>query len=808
MGRLLAAFAFVWVLSGCNGTSGANGDDPFGSADGDDSTTSPVVALSLEIGDADCNTVNQASFNIGDTACITATITEDGTVLAGEIVSFTSGIGTLSVSDKLTNSNGEAIVYLDSDSAIAGASTITATYDSTSSQANIEFLIADTDTVFLPTLSLTLSDSAGNQVSRITADETGTLSASLVNIDDTPITDAIVSFQVSRGSVSIDDALTTNDGLANSQLLPTDNDLGAGTATASYVYNEQTLTATLNYEIQSSAVTDEVIQIGTFDNGEFVAGLLGIDGYTTDEDVVIAAGATLGVNVALVNSEGETYATSIPVTFSSVCVANETADIDETVFTASGQARSTFQDNSCAGNTGFDDEISATVTINSSTLSVSRSIEILPETAGSIAFIDASPSSIVISGTGGQDASSVSRVTFQVNSALGNPLAQQEVAFNLNSNIGGLALSPATALTNSEGQVSTFVTAGSVPTAVRVTAVTEIDDTSIQSQSDLLSVNTGLPDQNSISLSPSSLNPEAHNINGNELTITASAADAFNNPVPDGTTLNFTTEGGLIEPSCTTESGSCSVTWTSAEPRVADHRITVMVTAVGHETLIDANGNNLYDDADGGAITGSTGNGISILLPDTTGFIDYPEAWRDDNEDGSYDATEPFFDYDSSGSFTAANGLFDGPQCDATSCGNSALHVRRAMVVIMSSSSALLTFNSSTGELANNTNPPGLTPVLSIPRGSNALLSLAYSDTANQPLAEDTEISITSSEGGISGSLEATVPSTNAAGNRQLTFVLTNLLDESEASTSAIVSALVTSPSGVTTSLDMVVTLQ
>ena len=201
MGRLLAAFAFVWVLSGCNGTSGANGDDPFGSSD-DDSTTSPVVALSLEIGDANCNTVNQASFDIGDTACITATITEDGAALAGEIVSFTSGIGTFSVSDKLTDSNGEAIVYLDSDSAIAGASTITATYDSTSSEANIEFLIADTDTVFLPTLLLTLSDSAGNQVSRITADETGTLSASLINIDDTPITDAIVSFQVSRGSVS------------------------------------------------------------------------------------------------------------------------------------------------------------------------------------------------------------------------------------------------------------------------------------------------------------------------------------------------------------------------------------------------------------------------------------------------------------------------------------------------------------------------------------------------------------------------------------------------------------------------------
>ena len=64
--------------------------------------------------------------------------------------------------------------------------------------------------------------------------------------------------------------------------------------------------------------------------------------------------------------------------------------------------------------------------------------------------------------------------------------------------MGGISLSRASGFTNSQGLITTQVSAGTVPTPVRVTASAEMDFNGqaikIQSQSDLLSINTGLPD--------------------------------------------------------------------------------------------------------------------------------------------------------------------------------------------------------------------------------------------------------------------------------------------------------------------------
>jgi hypothetical protein len=76
----------------------------------------------------------------------------------------------------------------------------------------------------------------------------------------------------------------------------------------------------------------------------------------------------------------------------------------------------------------------------------------------------------VLQGTGGQNSQTVSTLVFQVNGVLGNPLAQQNVTFSLNTQTGGLSLSPASGITNSQGQVSARVTSSNVPTSVRVTA--------------------------------------------------------------------------------------------------------------------------------------------------------------------------------------------------------------------------------------------------------------------------------------------------------------------------------------------------
>jgi hypothetical protein len=78
----------------------------------------------------------------------------------------------------------------------------------------------------------------------------------------------------------------------------------------------------------------------------------------------------------------------------------------------------------------------------------------------------------------------------------------------------------------------------------------------VLTQSDFLAVYTELPDQNSFTLSASRLNSEAYNISGQTVSLVARLADTFNNPVPDGSSISFTTEGGVIAPVVQQQMGS------------------------------------------------------------------------------------------------------------------------------------------------------------------------------------------------------------------------------------------------------------
>jgi hypothetical protein len=498
------------------------------------------------------------------------------------------------------------------------------------------------------------------------------------------------------------------------------------------------------------------VRFGYFDGATFVEGIIGFVSATATDEVTISSGVTLGILVGLADQNDQPITTSTPVTFTSRCVQNLEAIIDVQVNTINGVANATYEDLSCAGGTGNKDTITATINVNSTSITISREVTLAPESVGAIEFITTTPENIVLQGTGGQGSQSVSTVTFQVK---GNALAQQTVDFSLNTTTGGLTLSPATGITNSQGQVSVKVTAGNVPTAVRITTEVAVSATqSIQTQSDLLSVNTGLPDQNSMTLSASNLNPEAFNVDNVEVNILASMADTFNNPVPDGTAIAFTPEGGRIQPSCNTFNGACSVTWTSSNPSVSDHRVTILATAIGHETLVDSNGNNQYDDADGPAITTNDGSGFDVTLPSTSGFVDLSEAWRDDNENRVKDANEIFLDFDSSGSFNPQNGLFDGPQCTDSSCGLTSTHVRRAQILITSSSAALISVSNNGIEIASNQSAGTGDSLLDIVRGESAQFEYSYSDTAIQPIASSSEIAISTTFGLAAGSIEDTMP--------------------------------------------------
>ncbi len=308
--------------------------------------------------------------------------------------------------------------------------------------------------------------------------------------------------------------------------------------------------------------------------------------------------------------------------------------------------------------------------------------------AGSIEFINAAPTFMSMKGTGGQGYGETSQVTFKVVDITGAPIEGATINFTVSTTVGGLSLSPASASTNASGLVTTTVQAGTISTPVRVGAsVTLSDGELIYVQSDLLTVTTGIPDQNSFSLSMDKFAPEGWNYDGQEVVVTARLGDRFNNPVPDGTVVNFTTEGGSIESSCTTTDSSCTVTWTSQNPRPDDHRSTVLAYAIGHETFYDFNANGVFDNGDE--------------------FDDLGEAFRDDDETGTYNPgsgngfsqDEKLIDYDENGLFTAADGDYNGVPCDhTTQCptdanniadrSNFLTNVRQSAVIIMATSAA------------------------------------------------------------------------------------------------------------------------
>ncbi|MEA3405182.1 MAG: Ig-like domain-containing protein [Pseudomonadota bacterium] len=312
--------------------------------------------------------------------------------------------------------------------------------------------------------------------------------------------------------------------------------------------------------------------------------------------------------------------------------------------------------------------------------------------AGSIQFINAEPTFMSLKGTGGQGYGETSQVTFKVVDILGSPIEGAEVNFTLSTTVGGLTLSPASGSSNASGLVTTTVQAGTISTPVRVGAsVTLSDGELIYVQSDLLTVTTGIPDQNSIDLTLDKYAPEGWDYSGQIVNVTARLGDRFNNPVPDGTVINFTTEGGLIgdddrsTASCLTADSECTVRWKSQNPRPSDHRSTILAYAIGHETFYDFNANGVFDDGDV--------------------FDDLGEAFRDDDETltfnpdsgNGFSIDEKLIDYDENAAYSGPDGVYNGVPCEhSTDCptdanniagrSNFLTNVRAQKVLIMADS--------------------------------------------------------------------------------------------------------------------------
>ncbi len=478
-------------------------------------------------------------------------------------------------------------------------------------------------------------------------------------------------------------------------------------------------------------------QIGSIDgSGQFQPGRIGV------ADSTLQAGQSTTLTVRLRSTDGNSLSESTQVFFSSPCTSTGQADIAPAVAsTQGGIATATYTALGCVGT----DTVTARTSVDNTTLTATADIQAEAAEFGAIEFDSVSQALIGLRGTGALPEQST--VTFRVTNSTGSPLPNQTVSFSLNTSVGGLRLSNSSTSTNSEGVATTTVTSGTVATSVRVTASTTSTSGQQQSaQSSELAVTTGLPDNDSFSLSATKLNIEAQEFDGVTSEITIRAADRFNNPVPDGTAINFRTEGGSIPGSCVTQGGSCSVTLRSQSPRPADGRVTVLATAIGEESFSDTSpSNGRFDEGE-------------FDIDD-----DLPEAFVDYNENGVRDSNEPSIDFNNNGSYDLGDGRFTGLRCqpgasasDELECATESINVRDQVVIVFSNSNQVIQFNPAS---------------ISLDSG-NVLVSVSVGGPDGRVPPAETQIQATTSAGSIVGPSSYTVRSTSARGPFIATFEL------------------------------------
>ena len=528
-----------------------------------------------------------------------------GNVVPNTIVRFATqgGLGTFSVTSVATGADGAASAFVSPVSAnTTGADTVvaSATVDGVAVSATqvTQFAASGTGTA---SLRLGLSSSS------ISSATPATVTATLSDSRGTAVPGQVVTFSVVRGlaRVSIGTALTNAQGVATTFLAPTSpSGAGADEVTASVTLGGTTLSDTRGFEINATNVT------------------LAFDALTP-APFTLAEYAQTPLTLRLSNVS---VGSPVNVSVSSSCLASGKASISPATFTATTTSVTLlYKDNGC-GALQQEDVIQAVVVgaANSATLTLPLS----PPGVSSIAFVQAVPETIFLKGSGLGESSTV---TFEVRDSAGNPLRNQRVQVTLLTGLGGLTMegqpfNTAVGLdTDANGRVSARVNAGTVPTPVRILAsITLNGGTVVSTVSSNLSVAVGFPSQLNFSLAQGTLNIEGYDRDGTTNTYSIIAADRNGNPVPVGTTINFVTEGGTVEPAKRTQLvdglARATANFVSSSPRPIDGRITITAYALGEESFLDRNGDNAWN-------TGEPYQNLGDLF-------------KDRNFDGLYDPSE------------------------------------------------------------------------------------------------------------------------------------------------------------------------
>lgn len=577
----------------------------------------------------------------------------------------------------------------------------------------------------------------------VSLDVPATVSATVLDAKGVAVPNALVTFSVGDQTVGAlkpanGKVLTDASGVAKVLLSPASiTASGADKVTAIVDISGVQYTKDAPYQIGATSVTLGDVSVGSSSLSAYG---------TTDVRVTVLA-----------NGTPSAYAQSVK--FSSSCKLSGKAALDEEATTVNGVAIAAYRDQGCGGTD------TVTVSINSGQTQKTAVITVAPPQAVSLQYVSASPQIITLKGYAFAGRPDTSLVTFKVVDSNNNPIQGKSVSFSLDTSVGGVRLDNTVATTNSSGEAVATVVAGLVPTPVRVTAKVLADN--LLSQSSGLSISTGLPDGDSFSMSADKWNIAGWNWDGAEAKITVRMADHFNNPVPDDTQVNFIASGGRIgsgtQGSCKTVDSSCTVTIYSQAPRggIVDSaasykftgRVHILAYTLGEESFFDANSNNKAD-------------AVTEMVDGVGRSSDIGEAFVDNNENGVFNSTvDTLVDFNGNGVYDGPDGYFNGTLCESTfaKCGANkspsqrTLHVYAQGTVIFSGDTPIVElYDSSNVFVANGSS-------LNISHCSTQFgYTARITDVNGNPMPAGTTIAFKTSDDGkvFAWGSQATVPST------------------------------------------------
>jgi len=430
-----------------------------------------------------------------------------------------------------------------------------------------------TPVVTTPKMTISLSTAT------VTSTSPATVVASLRTANGTPIAGVVVNFATTGnlGKFDVTSALTNDSGDATVTLTPASaTSAGADTVTASASVNGTPLTASGGFQLAATNVT--------------------IASLTSDLTTLPPNGET----TLTVRLSDAAIGTPVAVALTSACATagHGTLTPPTGVTTTTGVATFRFRDNSC-GSFQTRDTYQASISGNTSTQTLN--LPVGAPAAQSIQASSTTTQTIYLKGSGYTE---FANVTFRLVDASGNGVPNQAIDLTANIWSGGLTLDGVTQTTltkntDNNGDVVVRVNSGTVPTPVRVLAALH-SNPSISTVSSALSIAVGLPSQINFSLAQAAPNIEGLELNGTENSYTVIASDRMGNPVPDGTAINFVTEGGQVVSNVFTAKDANGIAkatakFNTADPRPRDGRVTIVAYALGEESFVDTNGNNVYD---------------------------------------------------------------------------------------------------------------------------------------------------------------------------------------------------------------------